>query len=41
MNCGYFEWLTTAMDMSKKVNLRVKLEVSLDDLCNAFDNKLK
>ena len=37
MTCGHFEWLKQCK--SRKVNVRVKLEVDLYDICNDFESK--
>lgn len=38
--CGNFEWLADAIAKTNKarLNIRVKIEVSLDDLCNKFQS---
>ena len=41
IKCGHFERLSAAIDRFTKVNLKVKLGVKLDDLCNAFISKFK
>ncbi|KAM7497035.1 hypothetical protein LguiA_021449 [Lonicera macranthoides] len=36
LKCCHFEWLKSAK--CRKINVRVKLEVDLDDICNQFEN---
>ena len=40
VQCGHFQWLLDAIPNYRIENLRVKLEVSLDELCKQFDNKI-
>ena len=35
LKCGHFEWLKSAK--SRKLNVKVKLEVDLDDICKEFE----
>ena len=39
IQCRNFQWLLDVIPNYRRGNLRVKLEVSLDDLCKVFDTK--
>jgi len=41
LTCGKFEWLDTTQQNPSNGNLKVKIEVSLDELCNSFESKCK
>ena len=41
VKCGSFEWLKHAMENDSRSNIRVKIEVNIDDLCNIYDKKMK
>ena len=43
VTCGKFEWLDTAQAQGNQnnANLKVKIEVSLDELCKSFESKCK
>ena len=39
INCGNFEWLIDAISKRRNLNVRVKLDISIDDLCSQFNKK--